>query len=177
MSILSFVLDAAIINSHALFHNISKPGEGIIDPMTMKRRIIQQLQMVHIEDEQTRASLSTALQGNESDIIDVTESSKVQHLLLETNGSKSVYCLLRSLLLVQGRGRYTVYSCTGCERGVHVNCFTFFHNHDSLRNYRLAIYNAVLRAKAKLSSTTHRSRTNKETSNLCTAKVIFNTQP
>lgn len=177
MSILSFVLDAAIINSHALLHAISNPGEGIIDAMIMKRRIIQQLVMVHVEYKQTRASLSTALQGNQSDIIDVTESSKVQHLLLETNGRKSVHCLLCSLLPVQGRGRYTMYSCTKCERGFHVNCFTFFHNAENLRNYRPAVHNAILRAKAQLSSRNHRNRTNKVTSNLSTAKVIFKTQP
>lgn len=57
MIMLTFVMDACIINAHALLHAIKTPGESIIAINEMKERIEAQLVDEHVKYKEQRRCL------------------------------------------------------------------------------------------------------------------------
>lgn len=138
MSILTFILDASVINAHALLKAITKSVESIIDITLMKQRIIEQLVRDYADYQQTRVTLPPISRRTHPVCLDTQEATAGgnRHLLFETENRKSVHCFLCSLRSEKGRGGYTFYSCCQCHLGFHVNCFTSFHFKDSFRDAR-----------------------------------------
>lgn len=125
MSIMTFVLEAAILNAHALLNAVSKPVETMTDPMQIKSQIIHQLVTYHVEYKHMRASLVPISPNHEQPVTSITETERKDstHMFFETNYRKSVQCLVCGLVVQQRGGGYMMFSRAQCSRGFHVNCF------------------------------------------------------
>lgn len=104
--------------------------------------------------------------------IEANDDLRSIHMLLENEGKKSTQCHLCKLSSKDGMERTSIYSCTACEKGFHVNCFTFFHARDTLKQVRPDLLKAIQDAE-KRGGRPRRNRKNKCTSTLKTARVPF----
>lgn len=85
MSLLTFILDASIINAHASLNAITESGKGLINLIVMKKRNIQQPTSDYIDYEQERASLrSVPRSGSGGFVLQTNSVSREPHILLET---------------------------------------------------------------------------------------------
>lgn len=87
MSLLTFMLDASIINAHALLNAITEHGKGLVNVSGMKQRIIQQLTSDSIDYHQKRALLrSVSRSGPGVFVFQTIPVGRQPYILLETEG-------------------------------------------------------------------------------------------
>lgn len=67
--------------------------------------------------------------------------------LLKKDGWKIVHRMLCNISVDGGRGEYTKFSCSACQRGFNVNCLPSFHNSNCLRYTRPKLYSDIERTK------------------------------
>ena len=69
------------------------------------------------------------------------------HLLIETINKTGIHC---HFCLLRGVKRKTIYGCTKCERGFHVNCYTAVHFQGALKSDTGALADMILSTERPL---------------------------
>ena len=132
MSILTFLLDAAINNAYALYQKLKI--DDTVNFKEFKRRIASQLAPEIINNEEIVPETSNS----------TPESvASNQHMLLENNNKTRNECYLCRLLKPDDwktkKGRKpakatsTKYTCLQCNKAFCVNCFNAYHNFNLLQ--------------------------------------------
>ena len=67
------------------------------------------------------------------------------HMLLENQGKKSAICYLCSLMVDDGKERTSIFGCSECKRGFHVNCFALYHFEHALAQSNRPILQKLIR--------------------------------
>ena len=165
MIIFGFLLDASILNAHAI--------QGIIDKTRRKsirefRRIVAQNlvkdYMTMKEDNKRKKSLDKETVG----------SVRSNHILLENQNKKWARCYLCRIMCDDAVERKTIYGCSQCEKAFHVNCFAFYHHENALVDSKRPILQKTIQEND--GEENHKKRRNTKitcTSNLGNARLPF----
>ena len=130
MSILTFLLDAAINNAYALFQKLKI--DKSVNFTEFKRRIAEQLAPEVINSVVQDTSVDT----NVSVSLD-------QHMLVQNNDNKRNECYLCRLLkpddwvnkkgVKPSKATWTINTCVQCKKAFCLNCFNAYHNYGMLQ--------------------------------------------
>ena len=130
MSILTFLLDAAINNAYALFQKLKIDNN--VNFTEFKRRIASQLAPVVINNV-----------VQESPMNETVSLPTNQHMLVENNDKKRYECYLCRLLkdekwenkegVKPSKATWTYNTCLQCNKAFCLNCFNAYHNFSMLQ--------------------------------------------
>ena len=121
MSIFTFILDASVLNAHAVCNALQPGGGGAIFLREFKRRTAEALVKPLIAYKESRNVLRNIHPPKETQS---ASNNSGDHIVLRNEGGKSTNCYLCKAMGVKSN---TIYSCTSCGFGFHVNCFAFYH--------------------------------------------------
>ena len=98
---------------------------------------------------------------------------KSPHILLENEGKKSTNCYLCSIMTTDKKKRTSIFGCSECKRGFHVNCFAFYHFEHALEKSKRPILQRIIRESDNINIKRRRNRITKCTSSLEEARLPF----
>jgi hypothetical protein len=129
MSLFSWVLDAAIINTFAVVQILDPDTTNLKNIHDLKLQLIQALVKPWVDLKPVPSAVDLAMpptattsQRNLLASVGVLDS---EHVLLELVGGKRARCHLCYLLY--NTERKVTDGCHGCKKAFHVNCFALFH--------------------------------------------------
>ena len=113
MSILTFLLDAAIQNAFALLKNIDP--EEASNMKEFKRKIAEQLVSGYLWSKKKRKASEVAYNDKHDDMEGIGEVLST-HMLLENVDRKSSQCYLCNIMTQGRKEKKSLYSCIQCRR-------------------------------------------------------------
>ena len=140
MSLFTFILDLAALQGYALFQVIDSKNK--MEFVDFKRSLCEAMVMPH------RRCMLRAVPTTNPTPIQIPEhviggiSDADGHMLIENIGKAGIHC---HFCLMSGEKRKTIYGCTKCGRGFHVNCYTAYHFQGALKSDASAIASMILR--------------------------------
>lgn len=145
MSMFTFILDLAALQAFAL-HQVLDDGSNVLDFISFKRSICESLVKPHRSQRKIRRA-SEIDNSNLMENVIGTVGDSDGHLLIENINKTGIHC---HFCLLRGVKKKTIYGCTKCGRGFHVNCYTAFHFQGALKSDTGAFAETILNTERPL---------------------------
>jgi hypothetical protein len=145
MSLFTFVLDLAMLQAFAL-HQVIDARPNVLDFVSFKRSICESL-VLPLRSQRKHCKSSEKENSNLMESVVGTVGDSDGHLLIETINKTGIHC---HFCLLRGVKRKTIYGCTKCGRGFHVNCYTAVHFQGALKSDTAAFADMILSTERPL---------------------------
>ena len=132
MTIFTLILDLAVNNAFALYNKVCPTLASTVHTREFKRKICEQLVKPyrHEKNKQKREESMTYVSPVVPSLSDSVGIIECPHALVKNElgplGRRTEYCCYLCNIL-HNKQKKTIYGCTGCNKGFHVECFTAFH--------------------------------------------------
>ena len=157
MSVLTYFMDLATNNAFSIFQEVDCNEEDRKGKygtyFDFKRRLCAGLIAPYLKEKddknrRKRKKLSTPSEDSNDDgerrVDYMLGSNGHHHMLVENVNRKETTCYMCSM---RGIHKKSIYGCTGCRKGFHVNCFTAYHCQGVLIGKTRQLCQVVLQAK------------------------------
>lgn len=155
MSIFTLYLDLAVHNAFALFLKLDGENARSISFREFKRQIAQQLvssQINAAESKRINKENTVPKTSPAANQYIIGTTSGTNHMSLENKGKKDAncfLCMLRWKIDSETKEKWipklrTIYGCTECKKGFHVNCFSAYHHEGALKGDTKALMDIIL---------------------------------
>lgn len=148
MTVFTFLLDLAVSQAYAIYQKVAEDkGESKKTFFEFKRQLCDSMTKplreasLSTKGRPTRDTAATAT--IEGTLGSIEESHMLVQNLRRAKNPKQIQDVDCFLCRKLGYELKTVYSCTQCGKGFHVNCFTAFHYRGALSTSRQALLNVA----------------------------------
>jgi len=174
MSIWTYLLDLSVSQAYAVYQKMTEANRTKQTFFEFKRNICEQLIIPHritksparsrreraqaaVQEEGAQGTTRKRNRSNQSNLTDdeCVGVIDTDHMLLENyprakvRGKPKPADVDCYLCKQMGKELRTIYSCSACRRGFHVNCFTAYHNRWALPNCHSALLAVLLKSEKK----------------------------
>lgn len=150
MTIFTYILDLACHQAFSLLQTI-RPRESL-SFLEFKRDLCEEL--VSEFRKRRKRKFEETLDQDEEKLDEEKNIGKKPHMLIENLNKADINC---HMCLIRGQKKKTIYGCTICGKGFHVNCFTAFHYENELEGHQKKMTQQLL-SSTELTPRGHKKR-------------------